>query len=499
MSGSIVFQKIPSNLRIHGTFVEIEPLANSGDVTYQTLIIGQILPTGTAVPNEPCISAGLTDAVLQGGVGSMLALMTAQYRGADNFGTVYYLPLEDDPASVAATLAITVAGTCTATGVLSLYITGVLVPVQVNINDTGADVAANIAAAITAAQVLPVTATAAGGVVTLTARNKGLVGNEIDARLNYYGNAASEVVPPGLTFTNLLVGTGTQLAGGAQNPTALASALANLSDMQFDFVVMPYTDALSLNAWQTFMDNNTGRWSWLQQLYGGAFAAMRGTLGAVTTLLLERNDPAISIMPFWDAPQPAWIWAAEITGQVAVSVRANVALPLQEIILNLMAPPVAKRFAAGDRNTLLFDGGSTFVVNAAGQVITDRLITTYQLNTAGVPDDSFLDVETRYQLAYTCRDLKIYLASLYGRKIFVDDSTRISGALNNAVVTPSMIKAAVINRYDYVCNLGVMQDPEDFAAGVIVQKAGSVAKIYWPGDVANQLRQIEVLVDFSKT
>jgi len=62
-----------------------------------------------------------------------------------------------------------------------------------------------------------------------------------------------------------------------------------------------------------------------------------------------------------------------------------------------------------------------------------------------------------------------------------------------------MIKAAVINRYDYVCNLGVMQDPEDFAAGVIVQKAGSVAKIYWPGDVANQLRQIEVLVDFSKT
>lgn len=499
MSGSITFQKIPSNLRIHGTFVEIEPGSNGGQQTFQTLIIGQILPTGVAVPNLPVISAGVADATLQGGLGSMLALQTAKYRGADDFGTVYYLPLADDPASVAATLAFTVAGTATASAVLSLYVTGVLVPVLILAGQTATATAAAIVAAVNAQPSLPASASAAGAIVTLAARNKGLAGNEIDVRLNYYGAAASEILPAGLSFAPLLAGAGTQLAGGAQNPTTLAAALANLSDMQFDFIVLPYTDAVSLNAFQAYMDGNTGRWSYLQQLYGGAFAAVRGTLGTATTFLLGRNDPAVSIMPFNDAPQPAWLWSAEIAGQVAVSVRANPALPLQEIILDLMPPPVAKRFQAGERNTLLFDGGSTFVVNAAGQVITDRLVTTYQTNAAGVPDDSYLDVETRYQLAYGCRDLRIYLASLYGRKIFVDDATRLSGTVNNAVVMPSMLKASAINRYRYLCGLGIFQDPDGFAARVQVQKVGSAARIYWPGDVANQLRQIEILVDFVKS
>jgi phage tail sheath gpL-like len=499
ITGQIQFPHIPSNLRIHGTFVDIEPGDNSGQPNYQTLIIGQKTSAGTATANMPLISAGTADAVIAGGRGSQLALMTAKYRDADDFGTVYYLPLADDSAAVAATLVITVSGTATASGVLSLYLAGTLVPVQVLTSATAATVASSIAAAINLLLDLPVTAAVAGAAVTLTARNAGLCGNEIDVRLNFYGTLASEVTPPGLTFTNLLAGTGTQLAGGAQNPTALASALANLSDASFDIIVFPYTDAVSLNAWQSFMDNVTGRWSWEQMLYGGAFSALRGTLGSATTALLARNDPAISITPFYDAPEPAWLWAAEIAGQCAVSLRANPAVPLQEITLNLMAPPVSARFTPGERNTLLFDGGSTFVVNAAGQVITDRMATTYQTNAAGVPDDSYLDVETRYQLAFGLIDLRTYLASLYGRKIFVDDNTRLSGTVNNAIVMPAMIRASVINRYNYLCGLGIFQDADDFALNVKVQKVGSAAKIYWPGDVANQLRQIEILVDFSKT
>ncbi len=46
---------------------------------------------------------------------------------------------------------------------------------------------------------------------------------------------------------------------------------------------------------------------------------------------------------------------------------------------------------------------------------------------------------------------------------------------------------------------GIVQDSDAFAAGVQVQKVGSAAKIYWPGDLSNQLRQIEIGVFFTKT
>ena len=503
MSGTtsnITFNQIPSNLLIHGTFAEIDPQGGNSNQPYRSLIIGQKLTTGTAAPNMPLICSGQADAVIQGGRGSHLAIATTAYIAGDDFGELWYLPMADDPSAVAATGTFTVSGSPTAVSVIPLYVTGVLVPVNVAAGASVTAMGTAIAAAINANLDLPVTASNTAGSVTLTARNKGMLGNDIDIRLAYYGAQSGEVVPVGLTFSGILVGTGTQLTGGAQNPTVLATALANLADMTFDFVYFPYNDAVSLNAWQTFMDGITGRWSWEQMLYGGAFGATRGTYGTATSFGLTRNDGAIDITPVYDSPQPAWLWGARIMADCATSLRANPAVPLQELIHDtLMPPPVANRFTPAERNTLLQDGLSTFTVNRAGQVISDRHVTTYQLNAAGEPDTAYQDVETRYTLAYVCRDLKAYLSGLYSRKIFVDDDTRLSGTVNNAVVMPSMIKASVISRYDYLAGLGLVQDSDDFAANVKVQKTGSMARIYWPGDVANQLRQIGIAIAFSKT
>ena len=359
-----------------------------------------------------------------------------------------------------------------------------------------------MAAAINANLDLPVTAAVGTGanasVVTLTARNKGLCGNDIDVRLAFYGSQAGEKVPAGLTFTGVLAGTGTQLAGGTQNPTTLATALANLSDMAFDFVVLPYTDAASLNAWQAFMNDSGGRWTWNKMIYGGGFSAFRGTYGAATAFGVTRNDPAMAIMPFYDAPEPAWLWAANITAYCAVSNKAHPSIPMQDIVIDMLPPPVANRFFSDELETLLHDGLCAFQV-VAGQVVINRMVTTYQLNAAGLTDTSYQDVESRYQLAYALRDLRTYLSGLYARKIFVDDATRLSGTINNAVATPSMLKGSTISRYRFLEGYGVVQDGDAFAATVQVQKVGSAAKIYWPGDLANQLRQIEIGVFFSKS
>ena len=299
-------------------------------------------------------------------------------------------------------------------------------------------------------------------------------------------------------MTGIQIGTGTQLAGGTQNPTALLTALDNLSDQAFDFVVFPYTDSASLNAWQTFMDDNSGRWAWDKMIYGGGFSAYRGTYGAATAFGTTRNDPAMAMMPFYDAPEPAWLWAANLTAYCAVSSKAHPSIPMQDIVIDMLPPPVQNRFTDDELNTLLGDGMCAFKV-AGGQVVINRMVTTYQTDAADLPDDSYQDVESRYQLAFAMRDLRTYLSGLYSRKIWVDDNTRLSGTVNNAVAMPSMVKASTISRYRFLEGYGVVQDGDAFAAAVQVQKVGSAAKIYWPGDLANQLRQIEIGVFFSKT
>ena len=112
-----------------------------------------------------------------------------------------------------------------------------------------------------------------------------------------------------------------------------------------------------------------------------------------------------------------------------------------------------------------------------GQVVINRLPTNYQLDPQGDPDNSYQDTESRYQLMYAARDLKVYLSSLYSRKIWVDDNTKLSGSINNAVAMPSMLKASCISRYRLPgADLGIVQDADAFAAGLVVEKRGSAAQ-----------------------
>ena len=504
MSGTVTFSKIPSSLLRHGTFVEINSAGNTAALVQRTLIIGQVLSSGAlyTTPNLPVISSGTLDAKAQGGRGSMLALLTAEYKLGDNSGQVWYLPLLDDSNAQAATLSFSIAAAATVAGTIPLMVAGVVVPVGVSAGMTTPATASAIAAAINLNLDLPVIAAVGTGanvaVVTVTAKNKGLAGNDLDLRLAYYGTQGGDIMPTGLAINGLQIATGTQMAGGTQNPTALLTALDNLADQAFDFVVFPYTDAASLNVWQTFMDNNTGRWSWDRMLYGGGFNGFRGTYGAATAFGVTRNDPAMATLPVYDAPEPSWIWAANIAGYYAVSARANCAVPFQDIVTDLLPPPIQNRFTGDELETLLGDGLGAYEV-IGGQVVINRLPTNYQLDAQGDPDNSFQDVESRYQLAYASRDLKTYLSSLYSRKIWVDDNTKLSGSINNAVAMPSMLKASCISRYRYLEQLGIVQDADAFAAGLIVEKRGSAARIYWDGDLSNQLRQIEIGIFFTKT
>lgn len=491
----IPFKQIPANIRVPLFYAELDnSQANSATLNQRALIVGQATAaaiTAGTVPNVPIISQGASDAISVGGAGSMLALMTAAYRQNDTFGEVWYLPLADDPAAIAATGTILIGSAPTANGTLYLYIGGVRIAQAVLTTQTAAQIATALAATINATPNLPVTATAATGTVTLTAINKGPAGNDIDLRLNYQGSRGGEAMPVGLTATI------TAMASGATAPS-LTTAFGNLSSLPFDFIVCPYTDATSLDAFKTLLNDITGRWSWSVQIYGHFFAAYRGTVGTLTTFGTGRNDQHGTVMGFNDSPTPNWIWAAALAGASAVSVRADPATPLQTVqIQGVLAPPIQSRFILTDRNTLLFDGISTFIVGDDGTVYIENLITTYQKNAFGNPDNSYLEVETLFTLAYVLRALKTVVTSKYARVKLAANGTRFAAGSN--VVTPNVIRADLIAQYRQLEAQGLVQNGDAFKAALIVQQNTSNPNrvdVLYPPTLINQLRIFALLAQF---
>jgi phage tail sheath gpL-like len=489
---TIPFKQLPDNIRVPLFYAEIDNShANTATANQRALIIGQMTSAGIATPNVPILCQGVSDAATQCGAGSMVERMMDFYRKNDSFGEVWLLPLSDDPAALAATGTIAITAAPTSPGTVSLYIAGDKLSLAVLPTQTAAQIATALAAAINAVPNTPVSAAAVTTTVTLTAINKGPGGNEIDLRLNYGGSLAGESMPVGMAITI------TQMTGGATAPV-LTTALANLTDMPFDFIAFPYADSTSLDAIKSFLDDVTGRWSWGVQIYGHAFAALRGTYSALATAGTARNDQHATIMGFYDSPTPAWSWAAAIAAQAAISVRADPGIPMQTVVLHgVKAPPISSRFLLSTRNTLLYDGISTFSVGQDGSVAIENLITTYQKNSFGQPDNSYLEVETLFTLAYVLRFLRTRITSNYSRMKLAANGTRF--AAGSAVVTPNVIRADQIAAYAELEDRGLVQNSKAFAANLIVQQNATNPNrvdVLWPGTLIDQLRIFALLAQF---
>lgn len=496
MSGTVTFNIIPPSLRNPGVFFEIDA-SNANTIqglNQRALIVGQMTADGTAAPGVAILMTSLSDARTSCGVGSQLAIMAETYRKADPYGTTYLLPLTDNDAGVATSVAATVAGTASESGTLALYVTGELVSVGVHAGDDAAKVATSIAAAVNRLTTLPVTASAAAEVVTMTARNAGVSAGDCDVRLNYYGPANSEFTPAGIDVT-FVATHGT----GDPDPDDVQAALATIpDDFAYNFIVYPYNTAGMLKVIEDFLSDVSGTWSYAKQTWGGAFSAFRGTAAQATTYGLSNNNQHVTILPFYDSPTSLSQVVADYAGTCSRSLRADPALPLQNIALMTMkAPPVPSRYDFSERNTLLWSGMSTFRVNPDGTPILERSVTTYQVNAEGIPDNSYLDTETGYTLSWLINDLRSDLSTKFARKKLVADGTRIPYGVN--FVTAQVVKGEVIANYRVNASRGLCQSPDKFAQDCVAENQGNGrVAIMAPYMLANQLRQIYVLVAFTK-
>lgn len=488
---SISFNEIPVTLRTPGQFAEFD---NSKAVRglvldmSRILVIGQKVTAGTATANVAvqCLSAD--QAVELAGRGSMLAEMVRALKNVNAHTDCWILPLADNGAGVAATGTISTTGPATGAGTINLYIGGKRVQVGVASGDTAAEVATAIAAAIEADDDLLIGAAVDGGTdtqVNLTCIHKGEVGNGIDLRVNYH---AGEKLPAGVGVTIVA------MADGASNP-ALTTALTNLGDTQFHYVVNPYADATSLGA---LSDEFEDRWDGTRQIEGLIFGSGRGNHAALTTLGGTRNSHVESLIGAYASPTPPHVWAAVYGGVAAFHLDIDPARPLQTLELKGVLPPAESvRFTREERNLLLYAGIATYLVTQDGRVLIERAVTTYQTNAYSLPDPSYLDVNTPATLAVLRRTLRARIAQRYPRHKLASDGTNFGPG--QAIVTPSILRGELIALAREWEQVGWVENLDEFKALLLVERDASDqnrVNALLPPDLVNQLRVFAAVVQF---
>lgn len=487
----VSFNNVPADMRVPLFYAEMDnSAANSASETLRALVLGHGLATITTGKNQlqqitnPAQAAGLV------GAGSQLAAMVAAYRNVDSFGELWLIDVPEPSAGAAATATITVTGAAISSGVVSLYIAGKRVQAGVSAADAPTVVAASIKAAIDKDASLPVTASVSAGVVTLTAKWKGLTGNDINLTLNYRGVMGGESLPNGINVAL------TVMSGGAGSPD-LSAAIAAMGDEPFDFIATPWHDSGSLDVLEAEMNDATGRWSWLRQIYGHLYSAKRGTMAELSAFGRARNGQhvtTIGVEPL-TAASPYEVAAASCARN-AVFIRIDPARPTQTGELNGLLPaPTGKRFTISERQVLLTSGIATQTASS-GVMMVERAITMYQRNKYGAADNSYLDSETLHTSAYVIRRLRTLVTSKYGRHKLANDGTRFGEG--QAIVTPAVIKGELNGEYRIMERLGIVENSELFAKYLIVERDGDSGRVnvLFPPDYVNGLRIFALLNQF---
>lgn len=477
----VSFNTIPGNLRVPFVAAEFDnSRAAQGPalLNYRALLIGQKTADGSAAANSLHLVTSADQVVALAGRGSQLHRQALAWFAENKATEVWIGVLADDAAAVAATATVTVTGTATAAGTLSLYVAGNLVRAAVTSGMTATQVAIAIADAITALPDLPVSVEQPeGAVVTLTALNKGEAANEFDLRVNYRSD--SEALPAGVSVA--IVG----FASGATNPV-LTSLIAAMGDTWFNVIAHPYTDATSLTAIETELASRFGP---MRMIDGVAVTAKHDTYGNVATLGNARNSPSSVIVRTNSSPTPPAEYAASVAGAVALAAQADPARPFQTLPLSWpLAPAIGDLDTLQARNVLLYDGISVTRVDAGGQVVIDRLITTYKTNGAGSPDTSYLSAETMFTLMYLRYSFRAQIQTRYPRHKLANDGTRL--APGQAIMTPKLGKAEAVAWFRAMEELGLVENFDAFKADLVVERNATDPNrldFLLPPDLINQL------------
>lgn len=468
-SENISFDGIPSSIRKPGAYFEFNTTlaVNSLPANVQpTLIIAQRIAAGTVAALVPTRVYSTADAATYFGRGSLAHRMVMAALRANPYMDLTVCAL-DDGAGAAAAGTVTFATVPTGSGVATLYIGNDRVEIAVASGATVDALATALAAAVNNLSDLPVTAAAALGVVTLTAKNKGLVANQIDVEGS---------ITAGIATTMAVV----TLAAGTIDPS-VQTALDKVYASQYSLVITPYNDATSLAALRGHLDAVSGP---IEQRPGVGYFAVDTALATAITLTTGLNSGRLVGALLRGSRSPSYEIAAAFAAVRASE--SDPARPLNYLALKgIAAPSEPQRLTRQEQESALANGVTPLQVGPGQQVQIVRMITTYVENIAGVPDISLLDVTTIDTLDYTRRSVRERLLLRFPR-------AKLSAK------TPARVRTEVLDILNRLERLEILENVAANRSGVIIERDEqdpNRLNIRIPADVVNGLHVIAGRID----
>lgn len=480
---------IPPTILTPGAYTEFDnsqAVQGTPAQPHVALLIGLRRSTGT-------IAAGVVTPItspLQGGEyfgrGSQLAQMIEYWKAANPNTEVYAIGVAEDAAGTAATSTVTITGTATENGTLAFLWGGRRHTVAVTKGDTQNTIASAIKAADDADGDSQTTSGVVDNVVTATARHKGAFGNDLSIFLNYY---SGEKTPAGVTVAI------TAFANGATDKSLSSTIAALGGEVQYHTIVSGLNGSANMALLEAELES---RFSALRAIEGLLYVGFRGNYSATQTYTDARNSPFSSVACTGPAPTTPWAWAAAYAAACAAASAADPAAPLQYTrVPNVIPPIISARFIRDERDLLLKDGGSTFLINGSGQVDIERARMTYQLSPQNVEDPSYRDMETMRTLSYLRYSWRTRMLLKFGKAKIANDGTNFSPGQN--VATPKVVRAEALALYEEWELAGLVEDAATFKAQLIVQRdpndTGRML-VFHPPNLVNQFRVLATRMAF---
>lgn len=384
-SRDIAFDYIPGSIRKPGKHIEfnlkLAVRALPGNLQ-RLVLIGQRLALGPVAASTPVDVFSDAESSTYFGRGSVLGGMVKAALTANPYVQLTCVALDDAAAATAASCTITLTGTATAAGSLGILIGTSQVNAGISAGDTAAVVATAIKAVVDAAPDLPVSASVAAGVVTLTAKNKGTLGNLIKV-------STVQLLAAGISAAT------SAMANGTLDPD-IQAALTPLFAGGHDILVSSLIDSANLTKLRTYLDTVSGP---MEQRGAIATYALTSTLATATTLAGTINSGRISAALLPGTVSAPWEVAAAYAAVIASE--EDPARPLNTLPLTGIAPPpLASRLGRTEQENCLYNGVTPLEVGPGEKVQIVRAITTYTRDPQGVADPSLLDLTTIRSLDY---------------------------------------------------------------------------------------------------
>lgn len=464
---NIEFDNIPSSIRQPGVYTEYNAknAVSALPTNEQNVLIVAPMLNATKAFSAPTPIYSDVDAKNAFGAGSWAHLMARVAIQNNAMIRLTAIGLKDNDAGVAAKGSITLSGTATTAGVLKVTIGGVDYAVAIAKAEASVNIAKRLSAVINGGEYCSVSATVDKSVVTLTAKCKGEIGNEID-------------VTAKITAGDMAVNV-SALANGAENAD-LSAALASVAGEHYHVIISPFADDKNAKALREHLEAVA---SPMEKKPGVGVLGWRGSMASGTTYAGKINDKRVTVGWYKGALESNALIAAGFGAVIAGE--EDPAKPLNTLEIKGLTPVDATETPLKTEvNQALFHGLTPIMV-VTNRVQIVRAITTYTKSPANVDDPAWLDLTTIRTMDYTRKAIEQRIALRFPR-----------AKLSNR--TPPKVRSEILDVLYRLENQEILENVDANKGKLLVVRNGQDPNrldTAIPADVVNGLHVVANRID----